>query len=59
MYPKAPLLDATTGRLTTACVKALLRIFLMCDRDGVRCVCVCVVVSGVAPGEVWLVCPTA
>jgi len=36
LYPKAPLLDATTGRLTTPCVKALLRIFLMCDIDGVR-----------------------
>jgi hypothetical protein len=35
LYPKAPLLDATTGRLTTPCVKALLRIFLMCDIDGV------------------------
>jgi hypothetical protein len=35
LYPKAPLLDATTGRLTTPCVKALLRIFLMCDSDGV------------------------
>uniref|UniRef100_A0A383VCR8 Mitochondrial Rho GTPase n=1 Tax=Tetradesmus obliquus TaxID=3088 RepID=A0A383VCR8_TETOB len=34
LYPKAPLLDATTGRLTTPCVKALLRIFLMCDSDG-------------------------
>lgn len=37
LYPKAPLLDATTGRLTTPCVKALLRIFLMCDADGVGC----------------------
>jgi hypothetical protein len=37
LYPKAPLLDATTGRLTTPCVKALLRIFLMCDSDGVSC----------------------
>jgi hypothetical protein len=36
LYPKAPLLDAATGRLTTPCVKALLRIFLMCDHDGVR-----------------------
>lgn len=34
LYPKAPLLDAATGRLTTPCVKALLRIFLMCDLDG-------------------------
>ncbi|GBF95707.1 hypothetical protein Rsub_08689 [Raphidocelis subcapitata] len=33
LFPKAPLLDAATGRLTTACVKALLRIFLMCDAD--------------------------
>lgn len=37
LYPKAPLLDAATGRLTTPCVKALLRIFLMCDTDGVSC----------------------
>jgi Ras family protein T1 len=35
LYPKAPLLDSATGRLTTPCVKALLRIFLMCDADGV------------------------
>jgi hypothetical protein len=45
LYPKAPLLDATTGRLTTPCVKALLRIFLMCDIDGVSvtsCVTSCV-----------------
>lgn len=27
---------AVTGRLTTPCVKALLRIFLMCDLDQVR-----------------------
>ncbi|GBF89351.1 hypothetical protein Rsub_02229 [Raphidocelis subcapitata] len=33
LYPKAPLLEAFTGRLTTACVKALLRIFLLCDSD--------------------------
>lgn len=39
LYPKAPLLDAATGRLTTPCVKALLRIFLMCDTDGVSIVC--------------------
>lgn len=35
LYPKAPLLDSATGRLTSPCVKALLRIFLMCDADGV------------------------
>ena len=34
LYPKAPLLDGGSGRLTTGCVKALLRIFLMCDTDG-------------------------
>lgn len=33
LYPKAPLLEAQSGRLTTPCVKALLRIFLMCDAD--------------------------
>lgn len=38
LYPKPPLLDAATGRLTTPCVKALLRIFLMCDHDGVSAV---------------------
>ncbi|KAI8463172.1 MAG: hypothetical protein J3K34DRAFT_527193 [Monoraphidium minutum] len=33
LYPKGPLLEPATGRLTTPCVKALLRIFLMCDDD--------------------------
>ncbi|KAI8466496.1 MAG: hypothetical protein J3K34DRAFT_460850 [Monoraphidium minutum] len=50
LYPKGPLLEAATGRLTTPCVKALLRIFLMCDLDqdgalsdeelnGFQCLC--------------------
>lgn len=36
LHPRAPLLDAATGRPTGACVRALLRIFLLCDADGVR-----------------------
>lgn len=44
LYPKAPLLEAFTGRLTTPCVKALLRIFLMCDLDQVCVVCSVLVV---------------
>jgi hypothetical protein len=56
LYPKAPLLDATTGRLTTPCVKALLRIFLMCGFLS-RVINVALIAIGLLPCcslEVWL-----
>ncbi len=38
MYPMAPLFDKTEQSLRPLCIKALLRVFNMCDADQVRCV---------------------
>lgn len=34
LYPVEPLFDRATSSIKPACIKALLRVFMMCDADG-------------------------